>query len=439
MHRRENGPYHQVYGQSYQAGALINGLWHLPSAQSPSFKSINPACPPDCVGDFLQSSPEQLQAAHASALALQPQWQQSSQALRQDIRRHLRGLLRQKQSTLTRLLIRELGWRAGSAASEIQQLLELCQAPHLPPQTHSVILLSGRDFPLREPLYEILRCLASGRTIIWKPAQQASACAALLTQILMRAGLPAGVLSLLPGDAQLGQTLLEHTPSSFKLIFMGRSSTAQKLPHFASLKPSEASCSAPSTQYLHPPQILHDLKAFKALCLARLCPAQRRHQAEVLLVPRAWQEEVKNKIERMGRDLRYGDPSLDQRVHCGPVNRQQALQALSLYAKELAPEVQILKQGKQRELRMSRDRKPSVFIGDPDRGFFLWPLWIQLASPAQTELSEPQIPDRPDWAQFGPALWLQSFDSEAQARTLQKQPQPPRLTYLERPVANWHL
>jgi succinate-semialdehyde dehydrogenase/glutarate-semialdehyde dehydrogenase len=57
--------------------------------------------------------------------------------------------------------------------------------------------------------------LAAGNGVVLKPAPETPLTAALLVQLLLDAGLPEGLIALLPGGADVGQALLEHPVPAF--------------------------------------------------------------------------------------------------------------------------------------------------------------------------------------------------------------------------------
>jgi 1-pyrroline-5-carboxylate dehydrogenase len=68
-----------------------------------------------------------------------------------------------------------------------------------------------------------------GNTVLWKPAESATLVAHLSLQLLWEAGLPAGVISLLPGDgAEIGSVALAHRDLA-AVHFTGSSATLRHI------------------------------------------------------------------------------------------------------------------------------------------------------------------------------------------------------------------
>ncbi|MGH9492386.1 MAG: aldehyde dehydrogenase family protein [Terriglobales bacterium] len=77
------------------------------------------------------------------------------------------------------------------------------------------------NFPLLLASWKIAPALATGNTVIWKPASQTSLSALRVGQLMLEAGVPAGVVNILPGaGAVVGMALVKH-PGVDKVAFTG--------------------------------------------------------------------------------------------------------------------------------------------------------------------------------------------------------------------------
>src|SRR5215467_10598858 len=85
------------------------------------------------------------------------------------------------------------------------------------------------NFPLVIASWKIAPALACGNTIIVKPAQLTPLSVLLLTDILMEAGLPRGVISVLPGPgSEVGNALVTH-PLVAKVSFTGSTEVGSQI------------------------------------------------------------------------------------------------------------------------------------------------------------------------------------------------------------------
>jgi phenylacetaldehyde dehydrogenase len=76
------------------------------------------------------------------------------------------------------------------------------------------------NFPLLMAAWKVAPALTTGNTVILKPAEQTPLSALLLGQICLEAGLPAGVLNVLPGFGETGAALAAHSGVN-KIAFTG--------------------------------------------------------------------------------------------------------------------------------------------------------------------------------------------------------------------------
>lgn len=73
-------------------------------------------------------------------------------------------------------------------------------------------ILTPRDFPLLTAVERLARALARGNTVILKPAERTPLSALWLGELLMEAGVPAGVVNVIPGPGPtVGVALAMHT------------------------------------------------------------------------------------------------------------------------------------------------------------------------------------------------------------------------------------
>jgi RHH-type proline utilization regulon transcriptional repressor/proline dehydrogenase/delta 1-pyrroline-5-carboxylate dehydrogenase len=83
------------------------------------------------------------------------------------------------------------------------------------------VVISPWNFPLAIPSGMVSAALVAGNTVVLKPAEQTPAVAAVLARALREGGLPAGVLSFLPGlGEEVGAHLVSH-PAVSLVAFTG--------------------------------------------------------------------------------------------------------------------------------------------------------------------------------------------------------------------------
>lgn len=83
--------------------------------------------------------------------------------------------------------------------------------------------------PLITQLWSICPTLASGCTLVLKPAEEAPLSALRLAEIMIEAGLPAGVINIVPGPGATAGAALAAHPGVDKIAFTGSTATGRKI------------------------------------------------------------------------------------------------------------------------------------------------------------------------------------------------------------------
>src|SRR5205807_1305663 len=83
-----------------------------------------------------------------------------------------------------------------------------------------VAVVSPWNFPIAIPCGMSAAALATGNAVVLKPAEQSPGCAWRLVQALRAGGVPTGAISLLPGEGDVGATLVRH-PGVHAVAFTG--------------------------------------------------------------------------------------------------------------------------------------------------------------------------------------------------------------------------
>ncbi|XP_058453515.1 aldehyde dehydrogenase, mitochondrial [Malaya genurostris] len=84
------------------------------------------------------------------------------------------------------------------------------------------------NFPILMAAWKFGPALATGNTIILKPAQQTSLTALYMAQLTKEAGFPAGVVNVVPGFGDTGAALVEHNNVD-KVAFTGSTEVGKKI------------------------------------------------------------------------------------------------------------------------------------------------------------------------------------------------------------------
>ena len=185
------------------------------------------------------------------------------------------------------------------------------------------------NFPLLMLAWKVAPALAAGNTVVLKPAETTPLTALLFAEICQQAGLPAGVVNILPGHGEVaGQALVEHDGIN-KLAFTGSTAVGR---HIAR---SIAGTDKKLTLELGGKGaniVFEDAAVDEAVegiirgiffNQGHVCCAGSR-----LLVQENVHDEVLEKLTRRIGTLRLGDP-LDKNTDIGAINSKEQLDRIT--------------------------------------------------------------------------------------------------------------
>ena len=207
--------------------------------------SVNPSQPDQVVGHVGRVTLDLAEQAMAAAKTAFPAWKATPVPARAEILRRAAVLLEQRRAELAYWMVLEVGKILREADVEITEAIDFCRyyaaemerldAGHscdLPGETNHyhyqprgiVAVISPWNFPLAIPLGMTVAALVTGNCVLLKPADPSSVIAAKFTEILVEAGIPAGVFQYLPGPGSvIGPYLTKH-PDVHMIAFTGSQS-----------------------------------------------------------------------------------------------------------------------------------------------------------------------------------------------------------------------
>lgn len=89
-------------------------------------------------------------------------------------------------------------------------------------------LITPWNFPLAIAAWKLAPALATGNTVVLKPAEQAPLSTVALARLCERAGVPSGVVNCLTGGPEVGQALVAH-PGVAKVSFTGSTEVGKQI------------------------------------------------------------------------------------------------------------------------------------------------------------------------------------------------------------------
>lgn len=173
--------------------------------------------------------------------------------------------------------------------------------------------------PIASEMQKVAPALAGGNAVVLKPAEATPLMALKLAELFEEAGLPKGLLSVLPGRGRvIGEAIARH-PKVRKISFTGGTSTGRHLAHVAADKLITTSLELGGKS----PTIIRedaDLEqAVKGVAYGIFSSAgQACIAGSRLFIHRSRYDEVMARLEIIAHELRVGHPETPG-VHLGPL------------------------------------------------------------------------------------------------------------------------
>ena len=202
------------------------------------------------IGQTAAPELEEIEGAIDLAVAVQPAWSARPVEERAACLDRMADLLERDHVRLMALCVREAGKTIPDALAEVREAVDFCRyyaararetflpvTLHGPTGEKNEMTLTGRgvfacvspwNFPLAIFLGQVSAALVAGNAVVAKPAPQTPLIAYAATLLLHEAGLPTGVLALLPGGPAIGQAIVAD-PRVMGVCFTGSTATARRI------------------------------------------------------------------------------------------------------------------------------------------------------------------------------------------------------------------
>ncbi|WP_326955973.1 aldehyde dehydrogenase family protein [Amycolatopsis sp. NBC_01286] len=180
------------------------------------------------------------------------------------------------------------------------------------------------NFPLLMLAWKIAPALATGNTVVLKPAETTPLTALVFAEICQQAELPPGVVNILPGAGDIGASIVEH-PDINKIAFTGSTEVGKAIQRevagTAKKLTLELGGKAANIVFDDAPldQAIEGIVNGIFFNQGHVCCAGSR-----LLVQESIAEEVLEKLRYRVSTLRLGDP-LDKNTDIGAINSAEQL------------------------------------------------------------------------------------------------------------------
>jgi acyl-CoA reductase-like NAD-dependent aldehyde dehydrogenase len=251
------------------------------------------------------------------------------------------------------------------------------------------------NFPLVIASWKIAPALACGNTVIVKPAQLTPLSVLLLTDILMGAGLPQGVISVLPGPGStVGNALVTH-PLVSKVSFTGSTEVGSQIMRLCADNITRVSLElgGKAANVVFADADLDrcvDSSVFSVFgnCGQDCCARSR------LLVQRSIYDEFVERFAKRTQSLQIGQP-LDEKTEVGPlISSGQLQRSLDYVALGRLEGAEVI------------NRDPISDIDNAGEGYFMHPAILTNVN-NKMRVAQEEI--------FGPVVCVIPFESEEEA------------------------
>jgi predicted delta-1-pyrroline-5-carboxylate dehydrogenase group 2 len=212
--------------------------------------STDPSDPERVVALAARATPEEAGAAVAAARAAFGDWAATPAAERAAALLRAADWMRERRAELAALAVRECAkpWPEADAdvceaidflefyargAIDLAEGSPLLQVPGESNELHYAprgvcAVIAPWNFPLAIPMGMAAAALATGNTVVLKPAEQAPGCGLRVVEALRAGGVPAGAIALLPGEGDAGAALAGD-PGVATIAFTGSGAVGLEL------------------------------------------------------------------------------------------------------------------------------------------------------------------------------------------------------------------
>ena len=226
-----------VYSTAVQARAIARG--------GATIKSRNPATG-GVVFEIPSAGRDEVARAVERASAAAAGWASTPVAERAGLLRRFAALVERDADELAAQIVREVGKLAREARGEVEWTAVSARwyADHPPASERRggavvvrralgvVAAVTPWNVPLITPAWKWLPALLAGNAVVWKPSELAPGIAFAARERLDEAGLPPGVLEVVPGGRETARALCEH-PGIAAVHFTGSTHAGRAIAEIA--------------------------------------------------------------------------------------------------------------------------------------------------------------------------------------------------------------
>jgi aldehyde dehydrogenase (NAD+) len=288
------------------------------------------------------AGPADVGDAVRAARAAFEEWRAWSPWRRRDVLFRLADLVAAARDELARLSVLDNGMTIGLAKGLVSSLVDYTRyyagwADKIEGRVTSVSA-TGRElaYTLAEPYgvigviitwngplasvgMKVIPALAAGNTVVMKPSELTPYATEHFMQLVREAGVPSGVVNVIPGGKEAGEALVRH-PLVEKITFTGGPTAARQILAACAenLKPAVLELGGKSANLVFPDADLDTVALVNTATVHRTLAGQGCAVATRLVVHDRVYDELAEKVAAHVREITTGDP-FDPSVGTGPV------------------------------------------------------------------------------------------------------------------------
>lgn len=364
------------------------------------------------------AGPEDVDDAVRAARDVFEEWRQWTPGRRRDALVRLADLLAGSAGELARLSVLDNGMTYGLAQFMASSVTDYAryyagwadkiegrvttspvhgrELAYTAPEPYGVVgIIITWNGPLVSVGMKVLPALAAGNTLVVKPSELTPYATEYFMELVREAGLPAGVVNMLPGTAEAGEALVRH-PLVQKISFTGGPATARAILAGCAetLKPAVLELGGKSACLVFPDADLDAVAFISSASVHQTLAGQGCALATRLVVHDSVYDELAEKVVGYAGQIRLGDP-FDPATGMGPViTRAAQHRIIAMIERAVANGSGKLLFG------------GGIPGGDLADGFYVEPTVFGDVEPG-SELGQVEV--------FGPVLSMMRFTSEDEA------------------------
>ncbi len=363
----------------------IGGQWVEP--ENGQYEPVIDPATGEVLAEVPKSSVKDADRALAAARQAYDEWRRVPAPKRGEMLFAVGQLLKERKHDLAQKMTREMGKVYAEAAGDVQEGIDMAFymagegrrsfGYTTPSELPNKFAMATRDsigvagiitpwnFPMAIPTWKIFPALVSGNTVVFKPASEVPMLAYELVNILVEAGVPAGVVNLVFGDGPTVGEVLLSDPRVDLISFTGSNQTGRHVAKVAgeALKRVSLELGGKNAIIVMDDANL-DLAMEGILWSAFGTTGQRCTACSRLIVHEGVYDELRSRLVARMAKLRLGH-GLEESTDVGPLINDKALDKVHSYVEIGQQEGAQLELGGQRaeegELGRGYFYKPTLF------------------------------------------------------------------------------